>query len=87
MKKFMLILSSIFGAILAILLSQKKSDRDMSKLKKVAKASDKRVKEWKEKTKVSEAKANESIDDHYSKFGNTVDDTLSFIERGKKPNP
>jgi uncharacterized membrane protein (DUF106 family) len=83
MKKFVLILSAIFGAILTILLSQKKSDRDMSKLKKVSRESDKRVKEWKEKTKVSEAKANESIDNHYGKFGNNVDDVIGFIERGK----
>lgn len=85
-KKYLAIATAIIGGIIAFLLSQKKSDRDMVKMKKVAKQMDEEVKRYKAKQKVSEVKASESIKDHRDKFGDNVDDTLEFIERGKKPN-
>ncbi len=85
-KKYLAIATAIIGGIIAFLLSQKKSDRDMAKMKKVAKQMDEEVKRYKAKQKVSEVKASESIKNHRAKFGDNVDSTLEFIERGKKPN-
>ncbi len=92
-KKYLAIATAIIGGIIAFLLGQKKSDRDMAKMKKVAKQMDEEVKRYKakakaseEKTKESEAKANESIEDHRAKFGDTIDDTMEYIKTGKRRN-
>ncbi len=83
-KKYLAIATTIIGSIIAFLLSQKKSDRDMAKMKKIGRQMDEEIKHFKAKQKASEVKASESIKDHRAKFGDTVDDTMEFIERGKK---